>query len=341
MGPLWMQSTQFAGLARILHLFRTDGTDLRAKELNERIIRSGIYETRRGATPSATTLYHCRNILFRIGALIRVAGRYRLAERPEVHAVLSNTHPGVSELNWEARDAFADLVLQNDDCQARFFSLFAAQGRLVTAADFRSSAVPVSWRPTLSKGGRYRLGVALESIEEAPGQPTLPTRPMTLEGSRRREISSILYGVRYWALNELRLIDECFDLGRGSVMFSIKAEDEAAAAELIRDEITEALLDGGVWKTFSLQSLVDRHCIKGRRPVGALHLAIKKLAASHPGKVVLIPSAESFATNTLSSTFPATRRHELKSYYRDSSERLISHVRLHSSIARMSYAWIA
>lgn len=336
-GALWMRSIRFAGLARILHLFREGHNGFRAKELNERIALTGVYQIGHGAVPSATTLYHCRNTLLQIGALVKADGRYRIAERPEIETVLSNTEPTTEELNWKARDAFADLVLQNEDCQAAFFSLFGPQGWLCNAVDFRGHAIPVSWKARLGDGSRERLGVILES-EGSGERRTLPAQTRAVDHSEGQDICSVLYGVRYWALHELSLIDEYFSLDRGSVMFPIRAVREDSAAVAITGGIIKSLAADKAWTTFSLQELIARHCVGERHQLTALHFAIKNLVASAPGKVVLIPSAESFAANALSATFPGTRDLELRSYYRDSSKRLISHVRLHISIARMDYA---
>ena len=335
-----MRSIWFAGLARILHLFRENHTGFRAKELNERITLTGAYQIGRGTRPSATTLYHCRNTLLQIGALIKTNGCYRLAKRPEVEQVLSNTKPGTEHLNWEARNAFADLVLQNADCQTAFFSLFSRQGCLSTAADFRDRAVPVSWKATLREGGRDRLWVIFES-EGSDEHCSSPAKTKALGKNAGQDFSSVLYGIRYWALKELSLIDEYFSLGRGSVMFPIMLEDKKAAADAIMEGIVKSLAAGRTWTTLSLQELIAIYCVRERHQLAALHLAIKKLVAAAPDKVVLIPSAEPFASNTLSATFPGTREHELRSYYRDRFTRLISHLRLHVSIARMDYAQFA
>lgn len=336
-GPLWMRSIRFAGLARVLHLFRERHAEFKAKDLNIRIINTGAYRTERCTRPSATTLYHCRNTLLQIGALTKADGHYRLAERPEIETILSNTKPNTEKLNWEACNAFADLVLQNADCQAAFFSLFSPRGWLTTAAEFRGRAIPVSWKATLREGGRDRLGVILES--EGSGEHGVPpTKRVTTGDNGSQDICSILYGVRYWALDDLRLIDECFSLDRGSTMFPIKAESEEAAAEAIMEEIIKSISDERTWTTLSIQGLIQQFCVGQRRRIVSLYSAIKKIAASAPGKVVLIPTAEGFASNTLSATFPGTRKHELAGYYRDGSGRLISHIRLHVSIARMNYA---
>ena len=335
-----MRSIRFTGLARILHLFRENHSGFRAKELNERIAITGAYRIGRGTRPSATTLYHCRNTLLQIGALVKVDGYYRLAERPEVEKVLSNSEPGTEDLTWEARDGFADLVLQNADCQAAFFSLFSRQGWLATAADFRDRAVPVSWKAALREGGRDRLGVIFES-EGSKDPCCLPARTKAIGKKTGQDFTSVLYGIRYWALDELFLIDEYFSLDRGSVMFPIMLEDKDAAAKAIMEAIVKSLPAGRTWTTLSIQELIAIYCVKERHQVAALRLAIKKIVAAAPDKVVLIPSAESFATNTLSATFPGTRDHELGSYYRDRFNRLISHIRLHVSIARIAYAQFA
>lgn len=124
-------------------------------------------------------------------------------------------------------------------------------------------------------------------------------------------------------------------------MFPIMLENQKAAAIAIMDGIIKSLAAGGTWTTLSLQDLIAVYCVKERHSVEVLHLAIKEIVAAAPDRVVLIPSAELFASNTLSATFPGARAHELGSYYRDRFNRLISHLRLHNSIARMDYGQFA
>jgi hypothetical protein len=337
-----MRSIKFAGLARILHLLRSNSAGLRAGELS-RLVESGrIYRTGRGSPASPTTLYHCRNTLLQIGAVVKHGGRYYLADRPEIDAILHHTEPDVETLGWKAKGAFADLVLQNRDCQARFFRLFGTSGELHTSHAFREHAAPVCWAAVSMEDRRLGgAAVTLNSQWEQAGRIDIQGTATKAGRFGGQEIASVLYGIRYWAKDELGLVDEYFQRGRGSVMFPVRAEEPDDAALTITNDLIDSLPVDRAWTTLSLQDLIDRFCVEGRHRLVGLHVAIGKLASHAPGKIVLIPSAESFAANTLSATFPGTRAHELGSYYRDGSDRLISHVRLHVSISRNSYAHTA
>lgn len=315
-----MRSVQFLGLARILRLINDHPKGLRAKDLNDSVIAYGVYKTDHGKVPSATTLYHCRSTLVQLGAVTRDRGLYRVKPRPEVTQILT-TDLSSHELNSRARDAFATLVLLNSDCQAGFFKLFCAAPVARDAADFRARAMPVTW--TATARGRQLFRALLRS--ESSGE--------LAELKSNSEIRSILYGVRYWARNELRLIDEYYRLDRGSVMFAVKAESDTEQSLGVLRCIRQQVAADQPWTTIAMQDLLHVCCESGRRAPAALWAALDKIVCDEPGRVVLIPSAETFATNTLSATLPGTQAHELGSYYRDRSGRLISHIRLHCTLA--------
>ena len=342
LGPFWMRSLKFAGLARILHLLHRNPMGLRAGELSRLVKRDCVYNTSRGSPASPTTLYHCRNTLLQIGAVAKRDGRYYLTDRTEVAAILRYTEPDVEALGWEAKDAFADLVLQNRDCQSCFFRLFGGSGALRASHAFRENAAPVCWN-AVPRENRRPGGTAVRLVSEEERGKTIGIQGTATRAGRLggREIASILYGIRYWAKDELGLVDEYFQLGRGTVMFPVRAEELDDASLAIMDDLLDSIPVEQAWTTLSLLDLIPRFCVEARHQVAALHKAITKLASLEPGKVVLIPSAESFAANTLSATFPGTRAHELGSYYRDGSDRLISHVRLHVSLSRNNYAHTA
>jgi len=150
--------------------------------------------------------------------------------------------------------------------------------------------------------------------------------------SSKSEIVSILYGVRYWARNDLRLVDEYFRLDRGAVMFAIQAGDPVQHLSTSHRCIRRQILRKPSWTTLAMQDLIHTCCELPRLPILALRLALDELVLDNGGKVVLIPSAEAFASNTLSATLPGTQAHELGAYYRDRSGRLISHIRFHHSL---------
>src|SRR5438874_1682395 len=121
---LWMRSISFAGLHRILHVIASSQHGLTAAELNALVTKGRLYHTRRGAVPAPTTLYHCRNTLLKLNAVVR-DGRQLVAniKNHNVRTLLEYAPPEEGRLNDSCRVAFAELVLANHDCKKWFFNL--------------------------------------------------------------------------------------------------------------------------------------------------------------------------------------------------------------------------
>ena len=64
----WMRPVSFAGLLRVLKTIGEFSSGVHANALNAEILKRGLYPIRNWI-PSATTLYHARNTLFRLGSV--------------------------------------------------------------------------------------------------------------------------------------------------------------------------------------------------------------------------------------------------------------------------------
>jgi hypothetical protein len=150
------------------------------------------------------------------------------------------------------------------------------------------------------------------------------------------EINAVLYGLRYWARDELQLIDEFFRNSRGSIMYPLLIEHSAETISEIVDEVISLCCDDE-WTTLSVLDMIEFLGEQRRRPVGLVLEALRKMAAQHSGHVVLIPTSRTFAALTAGLN---KQRQELnlRSYLRDFHGRYISHIRIHKSIRNLEYA---
>ncbi len=323
----WMRAVSFAGLHRMLHAAASapDGRTT-AFGLNELVRQRGYSLTRRAAEPSLTTFYHYRTTLLRLLALRR-DGRilYVNAEDPRILRLVNHPAPAPgNELSDTAKDCFAALVLENADCRSLFFDLFMPCTKAAASvSDFRRNGLPVQWR---------RDG------------PTKPRRVVFSASGPHRdvhyssagEIAAVLYGLRYWARNELGLIDEYVGSADGSAtMFPVCRQESTAVHEV--EEMPELVrvllgqLGPGEWTLFSLSDLVARYCRDGRRPIAALRNAIAWLTANRGDYTVLIPTSRAMAT--LPALSPQQEQLVLRRYYKPRRGPYISHFRLHSKAA--------
>jgi hypothetical protein len=241
-----------------------------------------------------------------------------------VEVLVRQPGPDTQILSTDVRDAFASLVLQNPDCRRHFFDLFTPDTRALDPEEFRRLGCSVVWNRVRRKAGGS--DVLLVGSHGA--------RSITLR--KYSEVNGILYGIRYWARDELNLVDEFYRDGRGSVMYPVVEGVGTDGPRDVVQDILSLIVDDKEWTVLSISQLIEYCCERRRRSLSRLFAAISWLYANHQGHIVLIPTSRSFAT--ISARSRQREEFELRAYYRDSSGRYISHVRLHRAIGRELYA---
>lgn len=320
-----MRPVSFAGLLRMLQLVSEFPDGLRVHDLNTKVMERKIHLTRQNVVPSPTTLYHYRNTLLHLQALQRQGQRLLVnTDNPHVQLLLNQPSPIATMLPPPAREAFAFLVLHNEHCKKAFFDLFMPNTRDYTSQQFRSMGSSIIWKWCGNEQSRI---VSLKQSE---------TRPSFMLQSPV-EIKSVLYGLRYWARDELQLIDEFFREDRGSILYPILSpKDQLSALEIVQ-YIISLRPKNKEWTTFSLQDLIVECCEHRQQPLVKLFAAIEWLLKNYSGYVVLIPTPRSLATLTARSQ--QREELELRGYFRDGQGRYISHIRLHGSIEDLSHVY--
>lgn len=320
----WMRSVRFAGLQKIMHVVAEHQEGIRAGELNQVILAKDIYRTGRGS-PAKSTLYHCRNTLLNLGIVERRKLMLSVASNnPIVKRLLDAPLLEHNSLSPHAREAFADLVLRNSDCFQHFFRLFVSDDAPVGLERFRVNAKPVVWAQATH--GRATRTIELRSV--ARQQTALLDFPVA--------IRSILYGVRYWARDELQIIDEFFETGRGSVMYPVRTGASIQDADALMLKVLDVPPDPGDWTTVSVNTLLRLFCEQWGYRVSALFDAIRTTIATHPAHVALIPTIPNVAA--ISATSHNREVFELRGYFTDTHGRLISHIRFHNTLRGLKHA---
>ena len=323
----WMRAVSFAGLHRILKAVAVFPNGLRAGEINNLIQENDLVLTRRSSGLAPTTLYHYRNTLLRLRTLKRDELRLRINDDdPDVCKLLYQPAPANRDqvLSDSARDCFVALVLKNEQCRSLFFDLFMPVGTSSSSvSSFRQNSFPVKWT-------RHSSCRAREVIFR--NDKTGRTARCTSHAS----IAAILYGVRYWARNELGLIDEYCPKADGSViMFPVSWSRSSLTGidSPVRQTVRSllSLRTPDEWTSFSILDLIIRFCEARRQPIRVLFDAIDRLLREWPNHIVLIPTSRALATLTA----PSAQRETLvlRRYYRTSNGPYISHIRIHKDIA--------
>lgn len=314
----WMRTVSFAGLHRILKVVGDFPNGLKAVEIDNLALQNKISLTRNNSRPKPTTLYHHRNTLLRLGALKRDGRMLRAnTDDPDVCALLHQPAPdnGTRELSDDARERFAELILRNEQCRSFFFDLFKPPGAApISVSDFRQNGIPVTW--TRRRFSRSR-GVVFRNRET--GHQLRCATPVS--------VMAVLYGIRYWARDELRLIDEyCPKTDNTTIMFPVARPTPVP-------QTVQSLLDlriPGEWTVLSIHDLVVRCCENRRQPRTSLFEAIDWLVRQWPDRTVLIPTSLGLATLTASSSLRENL--ELRRYYKAANGPYISHIRIHKDV---------
>lgn len=323
----WMRSVWFAGLHTILKAVAGFPHGLRAGELNRLVAENKIFLTRRSSPPAPTTLYHYRNTLLRLGALERNGRMLRVnADDPDVYKLLSQPTPHTADqsLCEGAIDPFAELVLRNPQCRSLFFDLFLPQeSGPVSVAAFRQSGSSVNWIRRNSVGAKQVI-----FQNDTTGRTATCTSPAS--------IAAVLYGLRYWARDELKLIDEYSQRSDGStVMFPVSlsvatgADIDSAVLQTVRHILS--LRGSGEWTLLAVSDLIARCCEENRLPIRVLFRAIDWMLSAWPNHSVPIATSRALATLTATSAQRDTLA--LRRFYKTLNGPYVSHIRIHKDIA--------
>jgi hypothetical protein len=311
---LWMRSLRFAGLLRILHAASKLPRMFSPSDLDNTVLSGNLYETVKGRPPSKTTLYHCKNCLIRL-KILRKHGRRLSVDsiNPLVQDLLSQTTPSDWELSPGSRELFAELVLQNDDCWQLFFSFFFMGKNRPSIAEFRRRALPVRWLRVTNEESDY---LSLKRSDDT--EVIFPLKPV---------LHSLLYGVRYWARDELKMVDEILDDRGCGVMFAVLGEDTLPAKKLLLDLAFHYAHREGDWLLMSVRETIERLAVEQHIPLAAVFESLLELIFNHPQFVVPVYTSNDFAALTAGS-----RKRDvlaLRRYLVDSSGRSISHIRVY------------
>ena len=322
-----MRSVSFAGLHRILNAVADAPDGLTASEINALVLNKGLTLTPSNPRPAPTTLYHYRNTLLRLQALKRTGRRLKAnIDDLEVDELLRLPVPanGDQSLNDGPRDRFAELVLRNEQCRLIFFDLFIPSGiDSMSAADFRNFGSAVEWRHRHSSDGKNEVVFH----NRMTGRTACCASPVSK--------NAIMYGLRYWARNELHLIDEyCAPGGGHTIMFPLSAtascvtSSYSAVMETVRSLLS--LRTSENWTIFSIYDLIISCCQGTRKPRAVLFGAIDWLLQEWPHHTVLVPTSPGLAT--LNTTSVREEDHVLRRYYRHANGPYISHIRVHKDV---------
>ena len=324
-----MRAISFAGLHRLLQAVADAPAGLRAREINGLVLEHGLTLTPRRLPPKPTTLYHYRNTLLRLTAFAREGLRLRAnLHNPHVRELLRQPAPASDDqsLTDASRDHFAALVLNNHDCRTLFFDPFMPCATTCrSVSDFREHGCPVTW-----------------TRQPSTHAPTLVFRNSTTKRTTnhpaRLGVPAVLYGLRYWARDQLALIDEyCDRPDEGATMFPVfrrahpPVQPEPVVLQAVQFMLSlRAPHTADEWTVLSVSDLITRYCQAHHQPRTVLFDAIAWLHREWPRHTALIPTSLGLATLTAVSL--GQQNLVLRRYFKPKRGPYISHIRLHRDV---------
>lgn len=314
---LWMRGHySFDELRSLIALLKEYPKGLRPAELNRIVYQMDLIRTQKGDKPSPTTLYHYRRALLKLGIVKHQGKNLVIASGDALVAALLDCLTDEPGLSLQERHIFAEVVLRNSECRQAFFGHFMPHDELYDRAKFIAEAKPVVWRSSRMGKSRHVIFSYLD------GEPIQHINSAV-------EIQAILYGLRYWARDELLLIDELFREDIGNLMFPIR-EPGDVPEEIIDQAILSEISPEDEWTVLSIRDLIYKWGVELRVPVAQLLETLAHIYRRYPDRVALIATSRRQATFTTTSIF--RENFELRSYLQDERGRYISHVRLHRDL---------
>ncbi len=317
---LWMRgSVSFVSLRELIAYIAQHPKGVRSKEMEVWAREKARLRTQTGKLVSKTTIYHYRNTLRHLGILSVANGRYQIArERPLVSELLEAIRPGTPELSPQERELFAQFVVQNPACRKHLFDLFMPEGvNGYNLVAFLEKGRPVVWR---------RVEIENERVEELYNVEH-PEKRYWIRTEDERQ--AVLYGVRYWARNELGFIEEIFLEGTGGFMFPVYPNGPVPDPRIL-DALQGTISSQEEWTLFSVRKVAATWGPQYRIPLNRLYVTLEWVYRRFPQYVVLIPTSESFATITAISH--QAEKYHLRGYFQDEKGRYISHMRVHRKL---------
>ncbi len=332
---LWMRWVNFRALRDILLLVRANPHKLRAADLVRLTSEEKIMTGRNGKPLGASSHYHHRRTLERLGLLTKQGGRYALNNRsPEAMTLTSRSSLG-STLVSEEKEAFANVILRNEDCRNAFFDQFMQAGtETKDVLEFIERAQPIEMSVFQGHAGsnRPRLRATHETPASLPGQKHVAMRAFATKEwsvfSGTNAIQAIHFGLRAWSVDQLSFLDNIYRTGGLYCIYP-----KQIALPLTNDELASRMVDSlnfvNEWTTIRVGDFALRTGIEHRVSIEQTKDVLMSWMRVHPDVVAGIPTNERFIAGGLAD---GQRGLVLKGFLLEPGGAYVSHLRIHRSL---------
>ncbi len=304
-------------------------------DLARAITENHILVSRAGNPVSATTHYHHRRTLERLGLLTKSDGFLIVNEESEKGKILNAASNLGDELKPIEKEAFADVVLANRDCRRLFFDRFVETGIVYSDANtFVANANPVGLRivrDSENVGVEFLTSEPIAKLAAKPNPGPLPTSGLSNRTHVFRgheAVQAIHFGLRDWCVHQLNFLDELFRHDAVYTIYPRHITSPTNSVELQR-RLTEWLAFDADWTIISVAETALGVGVADKLPLAQLTAILNDWMIEFPDIVAAITTNERFITAGLS---PGQRSALLKGFLTDPGGAFVSHLRIHCSI---------
>ena len=271
-----MRWIDFSRLPPLFAIVASAPGTLTAGQLESAAVEQGSFRFPSGKPIGKSNRYHHRRTLERLGLVIKTDARYypNLTTNQR-DAMLETAHEGT--LTEEQRIILADRVITNVDCYDVFWSNFAPGIRPASVDQFVASAGAILLRLEESSRvkDRYSSSVLLRGAASA-GPDVLH------EGYSA--VQAIHFGMRRWGVEQLKFLDELYQVGQGHHIFPIDPS-RVPDGETIDRSLIDHLEFNGDWAMPRVGDLLLTTASKMKIPIAGVRDRLQSWLTLFPGLV--------------------------------------------------------
>lgn len=329
---LWMRWVNFRALRDILLFVTANPGRLRAADLVRLTSEEKVMTGRNGQPLGASSHYHHRRTLERLGLLIKLGSRYALNDDvPEAKVLTKKSSLGETLANIE-KEAFANVILRNEDCRNVFFRHFLRSGvRITDVHDFVDRAKPIEMSVCHDRKNSYgsdlyttREGQDCISSQKHVAVKALAAHEWSIL-SGTNAVQAIHFGLRAWSVDQLGFLDCSYRTGGFYDIYPKSIADHLANDEL-ELRMVDSLSFEGEWTTIRVGDFMLLMGAEQKVSIAKTREVLLKWMNQYPDLVTGIPTNERFITGGLAS---GQRGLVLKSFIMEAGGAYVSHLRIH------------
>lgn len=324
MNAYWMRWLDFSRLAGLFTIVASAPGALTTSELDRMAIKQGVFVSSSGRPLGKSSRYHHRRTLERLAFVRKAKGRFFpcLAEAESEVMIKVDGHKG---LNLEQRRLFSERVLLNRDCYDIFWSAFVPSKRPHSIREFTQAAQPI--RMQLEEDGisslsrrRYPAAVVLYGASH----PDLPIPHVGYNA-----VQAIHFGMRRWGVEQLRFLDELYQVGQGHHIFPIKMNRLYDPDRLDRILYEELRFEGD-WAMPRVSDLLLSVASRLKVPIRLVRDRLQRWLKVHSGDVAPVFVSDRMI---LFGRSERIRQLALSGFLSPPDGGLVSHLKVHRGIA--------